>query len=328
MASFGHLLRTTLNPAMYHGAGKRPPFFEGWYFKLVDAAETRRYAVIPGVFLGDGAHAFIQVLNGTTAESRYYRFDLADFHASEHVFDIRIGSNAFSERQLKLDLDGALGRIAGTVSFDGTNPWPVSIPFPGAMGWYAWVPMMECYHGILSLDHRLQGSLEIDGMDTGFDGGRGYIEKDWGRSFPQGYVWIQSNHFSTPGTSVTGSVAVIPWLGRAFRGFIVGFRHEGVLYRFTTYAGARIEHLTADEKQVHWSVRNRHHRLEMTATRAKGGLIHEPTGKQMLQRVEETMLATVAVRLSTTGGDVLFEGTGRNAGLEVQGDVKKLLAMK
>jgi hypothetical protein len=33
---------------MYHGHGKRPPFFEGWYYKLVSADETQRYAVIPG----------------------------------------------------------------------------------------------------------------------------------------------------------------------------------------------------------------------------------------------------------------------------------------
>ncbi|MCK7537696.1 MAG: tocopherol cyclase family protein [Marinilabiliales bacterium] len=28
-----------------------------------------------------------------------------------------------------------------------------------------------------------------------FSGGRGYIEKDWGHSFPSAYVWMQSNHF-------------------------------------------------------------------------------------------------------------------------------------
>ena len=31
-------LSTTLNPEAYHGSGRRPPFFEGWYFKVVNAA--------------------------------------------------------------------------------------------------------------------------------------------------------------------------------------------------------------------------------------------------------------------------------------------------
>jgi tocopherol cyclase len=50
------------NPDLYHGHGAKPPFFEGWYFKLVDAGETHCYAVIPGVFVGrepDSSHAFV-----------------------------------------------------------------------------------------------------------------------------------------------------------------------------------------------------------------------------------------------------------------------------
>jgi hypothetical protein len=45
-------LRSIWRPALYHGHGKRAPFFEGWYFKLVDAGDQHRYAVIPGVFIG------------------------------------------------------------------------------------------------------------------------------------------------------------------------------------------------------------------------------------------------------------------------------------
>jgi len=32
-------LRTILNPGVYHGVNKKPPFFEGWYYKLVSADE-------------------------------------------------------------------------------------------------------------------------------------------------------------------------------------------------------------------------------------------------------------------------------------------------
>ena len=328
MVSFKHFLRTTLNPAMYHGHGKKLPFFEGWYFKLINADETRRYAIIPGVFLGEDAHSFIQVLNGNSAKSAYHRFDVAEFWASKDLFDIRVGSNYFSADHLKLSLDDPLGKIFGEIRFEQIHPWPVSVLSPGIMGWYAWMPMMECYHGVLSLDHGLQGCLEIDGETVDFSGGRGYIEKDWGHLFPEGYVWFQSNHFDTVETSITGSVAVIPWLGSAFRGFIIGLWHGQKLYRFATYTGAKIEHFSITDDQVDWVVRNRHFRLEMIASRVEGGLLHEPTGKTMLQRVEETMLATVKVRLSTLDGNVIFDEMGRNSGMEVQGDLEKLLAMK
>ena len=35
-----NFLRTTLHPERYHGHGKKPPFFEGWYYKLIDAQRT------------------------------------------------------------------------------------------------------------------------------------------------------------------------------------------------------------------------------------------------------------------------------------------------
>jgi hypothetical protein len=66
----------------------------------------------------------------------------------------------------------------------------------------------------------------------------------------------------------------------------------------------------------------------LVAFRAEGGLLHEPTRSEMLQRVEETMLATVEVKLTTLAGDTIFAGQGRNASLEVNGDIPRLLAMK
>ncbi|HBX68134.1 MAG TPA: hypothetical protein DEH25_01765 [Chloroflexi bacterium] len=327
MNPLSHFVRATLNPAMYHGDGKNPPFFEGWYFKLIDAAENQRYAIIPGVFLGEDAHAFIQVLNGRTAQSTYHRFEVADFWAAPDKFEVRIGNNCFSEDVISLKINDNLGQISGQLKFEGGTAWPVSVTSPGIMGWYAWAPKMECYHGVLSFDHEIRGGLQINGETINFSGGRGYIEKDWGQSFPAGYVWFQSNHFATPRTSLTASIAVIPWLGSAFRGFIVGLWHQGKLYRFATYTGAKTESLAITDDKVTWVIRDRRYRLELSARRAEGGLLREPTTSEMLARVEETMLASVEVRLITRKGETIFEGRGRNAALEVNGDIPGLLAM-
>ena len=53
-------------------------------------------------------------------------------------------------------------------------------------------------------------------------------------------------------TSLTASVAIIPWLRGAFPGFIVGLRHDGQLYRFATYTGAAIERLELADTHVTW----------------------------------------------------------------------------
>jgi len=189
-------LKNIFHPERFHGEGRKPPFFEGWYFKLVDAAEQSRCAVIPGLFLGkevEDSHAFIQVLDGTSGSVAYYRFPPEEFEAARDRFEVRIGKNIFTSEGITLDLTDEEGAIQGDVRFSGTIPWPVTFAAPGIMGWYAWVPMMECYHGVVSLDHVIEGALEIDGRTIDFTGGRGYTEKDWGRSFPSSWIWLQSN---------------------------------------------------------------------------------------------------------------------------------------
>lgn len=76
---------------------------------------------------------------------------------------------------------------------------------------------------------------------------------------------------------------------------------------------------------MEWVVADRQRRLEMQAIQAGGGLIYGPTRHDMGKRVDETLDAVLHVRLSTLAGDVLFEGTGRHAGLEINGDIPRLL---
>ena len=318
---------STLHPSIYHGHGRQPPFFEGWYFKLVSADEGSRYAIIPGVSLSGDAHAFVQVLDGATGRSAYHVYPLADFWASKTEFEVRIGPNLFTQERMVLDIHRPEGQVQGELRFAGLTPWPVTPISPGIMGWYAWVPRMECYHGVLSLDHGIAGRLRIDGQEISFDRGRGYIEKDWGQSFPAAWVWFQTNHFQQPRTCLTASVAIIPWLGRAFPGFIVGLWREGQLYRFTTYLGAAIERLEIDDDHVAWTLRSRSFNLELLATRAEGGLLAGPTRQDMGKRVDETLNAAVDVRLSSASGAEIFRGRGRHAGLEVHGDLGRLLHM-
>ena len=282
-------------------------------------------AMIPGVFLGQGGQAFIQVLDGVRATADFHVFPVGEFWASETDFEVRIGANHFTRDAIRLDIDDELGLVKGELRFSDPVPWPVSWTSPGIMGWYAWVPRMECYHGVISLDHRIQGRLQVDDKLIDFNEGRGYIEKDWGQAFPSGYVWMQSNHFETPGVSFTGSIAMIPWLGRSFRGFIVGLWHAGRLYRFATYTGARTTRLEIDDSQVRWRIEDKRHALEITASRESGGPLKGPSRQDMLRRVEETMLATIELRLETQSGKTLFHGTGCSAALEVHGDLEALL---
>ena len=324
-------LRRTLHPAWYQGPGKRSPYFEGWYFKLVDAEQRHRLAVIPGIHRGADpgeSHAFIQVLEGVSGKAAYHRYPAEAFQAAQDPFAVWVGASRFTLDRMELEIDCPEGSVAGAVAFCGLVPWPVTLASPGAMGWFAWIPFLQTYHGVLSLDHGLHGSLVVDGVEIDFDGGRGYIEKDWGRSFPDAWIWLQTNHFDRPGTSLTASVATIPWLWTSFRGFIVGLWHRGRLYRFATYSGARMEDLTFGDERVRVCVSDGSYRLEFVAHGAEGGVLRGPTGYDMGGRVPESLQAWATVRLwSLKGGasTLAFDAVGRSAGLEVVGDRGRLL---
>lgn len=318
-----------LIPEAYHGGRRTRQHFEGWYVKLVSADRRERLAVIPGVFLAeedDGPHeAFVQVLDGASGKSWYVGYPLSAFHASSDSFDVRIGPNRFTADGCVLDLPEP--RLTGSVTYaSALDPWPVTPTAPGAMGWYSFVPFMECYHGVVSFGHDLDGQVELDGRPLDFTGGRGYIEKDWGRAFPSGYVWLHSNHFNDPSVSFMGSLALVPWVRGKFRGILVGLRHGDEFHRFATYTGARTKAIGIDDARVRWSVANRDgFRLDISALRVDGALLHAPVRTEMHKRVEETLDARIHLKLTSPSGDVLLDDEGGVGGLEVHGDIARLL---
>jgi hypothetical protein len=321
-------IRRTLHPAWYHGHGKKAPYFEGWYFKLVTADEAHRWAVIPGVYLAPDpakSHSFVQVLDGVARRMTYREYPLETFRTVPDGFDVLIGPNHFTLHEIEVNVETDEYTFQGQVAFENLIPWPVTWTSPGVMGWYAWVPFMETYHGVLSFDHRLRGALQVDDERFDLSGGRGYIEKDWGKSFPSAWIWLQTNHFDQPGTSLMASTAMIPWLGSSFRGFIIGLWHGGRLYRFATYTGARVDRIEIAENRVHWIVQDRAHRLEMTAVRTEATILRGPSRVDMGIGVPETLNARVRLRLSNRAGELIFEGEGRHAGMEVAGDWQQLI---
>ncbi len=324
-------LRAIWNPDQFQGWGHNNRYFEGWYFKLVSADEQHAMAFIPGISMGENGdkHAFIQVMDGKACTAEYHRFDAADFRPSERGFEVSVGNNFFSSTKIRLDLPG----ISGEIHFKNTTPWPKMLGAPGIMGWYSFVPFMECNHGIVSLNHELEGELqitpagEIDRVTwshpVNFSGGRGYIEKDWGQSFPRAYVWMQSNHFdATDQVSLMASAAHIPWLRSHFIGFISGMWLEGKLFKFATYTGARM-FLKITDDQVEMVLKNPKTELRILAKQAPGTALVSPLSGEMKGKIQESLQATLSVEL-LENSQRIFEGIGRNAGLEVAGKVEVL----
>jgi len=163
-----------------------------------------------------------------------------------------------------------------------------------------------------------------------FTNGRGYTEKDWGKSFPAAWIWCQSNHFKSGQVSFTGSIAIIPWIHKSFLGFIFGLWCKNRLYRFTTYTGAKLVNLEIDEHKVYWVIKQNKFVLEITANRSAGYFLKAPTVNGMTHNISETLKATIEIKLSSaagTGAEIIFHEIGRHGGLEIAGDMQRLLQM-
>ncbi len=309
------------HPEIFQGSLSKKKYFEGWYFKLVTTDERQAIAIIPGIAIYDDAdrHAFIQIINGTAQTTLYHRFALETFYADEKELYVKIGDNHFSKTKIVLDLP----EMKGEIHLSNTTPLVTSILNPGIMGWYTFMPNMQCYHGVVSLHHRLHGTTTGIMGDINWANGIGYIEKDWGTSFPKCWIWMHTNHFAdkTP-ASLMASVAHIPWMGRYFPGFIVVLLAGGVEYRFATYNGAKMKCAVLDDKVV-LEFKRRDLQLSLHALRGPTATLRSPISGQMTGKVNESLQARVDVTLSQAG-KTIWASTGTTAGLEVAGDTSIL----
>lgn len=317
-------LRSVFNPEEFQGHGRKSTYFEGWYYKIVSPDEQHSYAVIPGIAIdGKGAkHAFIQVFDGKKRTALYHRFGFDEFSSASGKFSIQIANNHFSAHELRLKLPG----MKGNLHFPHIVRWPNKWFSPGIMGPFTFLPLMECYHGIVSMNHVLQGTLELNSSTVDFTNGLGYTEKDWGHSFPSAYVWMQSNHFSKPGHSIKISVAKIPYLSCSFVGFIAGLLLGDELIQFTTYNQSRLKLSLIDNQKVELWLQNRKYDLRIFVKREESTELASPILGLMEGRIEESMHSEIQVRLTLRhSGEVIFEDTGRNAGLEVAGNIPEII---
>jgi len=323
-----HALRRFRNPNLFQGSPRRRRYFEGWYFKHVAAGGGATFAFIPGISLSPGGScAFVQLIDGATGRTRWFPYPLEAFSHSREEFAIAVGENRFGLRGIDVRLRDAEGVVDAHLAYSGITPLPWSVASPGIMGPYAYVPFMECYHGIGSLDHRVDGEVRIGDRRFDFSGGRGYLEKDWGRSMPLAWIWAQANGFAGHGSCLLFSLARIPWLGRSFPGFFAllaeGPGEAGrppVIRRFATYTGARIAAVELRGRDLRVEIRDRRRVLRLHAERSHEGLLRAPVDGAMERRIAESIDARIGMRLEDAGGRVLFEGSGGNAGLEIVGD--------
>jgi tocopherol cyclase len=314
-----------INPDLYHRKNSIKPFFEGWYFKIADFENVHPIAIIPGIFKGTNqadSHSFIQILDGKDNKYSYTRFSEKDFSCNKSKLNISIGENNFSLNGIKISLDHDGGNINGDIAFNNVRKWPDTIFNPGSMGFFNYIPNLQCYSQVCAMDIKLSGFLNINGEKVNFTEGKGYIEKNWGNSFPFSWIWVQSNCFKSTNTSISCSIGDVPFGFTRFNGFIVGLFIDDKFYSFTTMnrSKAIVEH---NGKDVKITISNKKYLLniDVNTDRNKFMLCMGPKESSMIPLVEETLNGIINIKLKDNITEkVILKDTGICSGIEYGGE--------
>ena len=317
------------NSDLFQGNKEDKNYFEGWYFKMVSKDGNSILSVIPGISLsknGDRQEAFIQIIDGKNATTAYYRYPIETFSFSKNRFAVQIENNFFCEDSICLNIENNSSSVKGKVYMSNQVKLTKKKKEKtiGIMGWYRSVPFMECYHGVVSLNHDLKGNIQKDQQHYNFDEGLGYIEKDWGKSMPSSWIWMQTNNFSNPNTSFMISVAEIPWLGSSFTGFLGFILYDGIPIRFGTYTNAKLLIENSDVNKLKITIVNKKKTIVVETSRQSTGFLKAPVNGSMDRRIAEGIDAQLTLKISDKDGNTLFNDSSEITGLELVGNIENL----
>lgn len=293
--------------------------FEGWYYKA-QTAEGEIFCVIPGISRQpDDPHSFIQLLDGFG--TRYLRYPVEAFTGAADRLEVHVGNSVFTAEGYRL----CTPEIQAEIRFSSPVPYCPRRYTLGVMGPFALLPGVECRHGIVLADSRADGFFRWENGARQITGGRGYVEKDWGRAFPHSYVWCHA--FLDDGASFMLSAATVP-LGRAcVRGVIAFLRTREGWRKWATYTGARVvSACSLPGGAATLRVASPGSSLEVTLRPGAEGTLAAPSAAGMSRQVRESTAGLLELCVTGHGGVARYRAACGLACIEICGDPASLAA--
>ena len=167
-------------------------------------------------------------------------------------------------------------------------------PVSHTVGLFAFLPL-ACYQQMIELDLDVQGSLTLDDTPVDLRGAKAYLEKTRGFSFPDHYVWMHADAFTSLGSSSTTSataashpassarsllssfffsIASVPILPTSLHlpGFVCSFLFNRSVLTLSTQEGSILTHLAVTDERVSVVVWERgwRRRLSIDVQRVQG----------------------------------------------------------
>jgi hypothetical protein len=211
-------------PTTLRGNLERNTYFEGWFQKIYSKEHNSSFVIIYGYATSntEDTFGFIQILfpNKTT---EIICFNRNEFSCDPNRHIVRMGENLLTTEIIQINTK----EVKIHLKLMNNH---VSKTFKNSMGYNYFLPALPCYHAVLNTGHLVSGEIKQKNERFIIKNELGYLEKNWGTSFPETYYWLHAVDPNDPQVSILFSRAEIDWIGKKF------IRHLG--------------HLRFDEKQV------------------------------------------------------------------------------
>jgi tocopherol cyclase len=221
-----------------NGVVDKAPWFEWWYYKVIDPQTGRAFFFTYGVVnpwdnsltLG-GTKAVVEAGDFTSQIRIDQNFPVSQFQAAYDKTSVTIGESTATDTSL-------VGHISGNGhemewNFALTKNWGFD-----AMGWSMKLSQVSgIYWYPAQASATVNGWIKVDGVTYTLANAPGYQDRNWGNSFPKWWTWLTSNGFKNSPNTVLAAGGGEPKLFGSvflFSGLCVGLKYNGKEYVFRT----------------------------------------------------------------------------------------------
>ncbi|HSM80212.1 MAG TPA: tocopherol cyclase family protein, partial [Nodosilinea sp.] len=342
----------------YHWDGNASRFFEGWYFRLTLPEARQTFAFMYSIEDPGGGQPYsggtAQVLGPDDgyfcrtfpAVGQFWAWreglglghwrgnpksqpclsssDLQDQFKDQIQAQILEGYQVTATGHQGYLNDPVLGAVAWDYRTEPVYGWGSSgQPQQSTAGLLSSLPIFEPGWQILMAHGLATGWVEWQGQRYEFTQAPAYSEKNWGRSFPKKWFWLNCNAFNDlPDLALTAVGARRQVLGWTESVAMVGLHHGGQFYEFVPW-NARVSWRVEPWGRWHLRGETADWVVEVTGTTAHPGtLVRVPTEAGMALRCRDTAQGDLTLALWRKQGSqrqLIVRATSAQAGLEVGG---------
>jgi tocopherol cyclase len=341
----------------YHWDGYSPNFFEGWYFRITLPSIPDSFAFMYSLenphrgvtkacssaqILGPGDRHYCRTFSDSSGfwASKNY---LGLRHWESHNLTTRpqlLATADFEQRVTEgYQVTGTLHQgVLNLPGHDQPTRWCYrTVPVYGwgnangfqqsTAGWLSALPIFEPGWQILMAHGLATGWIEWQGERYEFTNAPAYSEKNWGRSFPQQWFWLNCNCFDQePDLALTAGGGRRSVLGKMEEVAMIGIHCQGKFYEFVPW-NAQFDWQIKPWGQWQLQAENDHFQVELVGnTTLPGTIVQVPTQNGLAGCCRDTTRGSLQLIVrerdqNSQPGRIVIAASSSLAGLEVGGDL-------